>query len=161
MLVTDAWEPQVNGVVRTLKSTAQQLELMGHRVSFLTPLEFRTLPCPTYRDIRLSLFAGTHVARRIEDVDPYVLHIATEGPLGLAGRRWALRHDMPFTTAYHTRFPEYIYARWRIPLAWTYAYLRNFHRPSRAVMVPTEVVKRDLDAREFERVVLWSRGVDL
>jgi glycosyltransferase involved in cell wall biosynthesis len=161
MLVTDAWEPQVNGVVRTLKTTARELQAMGHRVDFVTPLEFSTLPCPTYPDIRLSLFAKRGVARRIAEVDPDVLHIATEGPLGTAARRFALEHALPFTTAYHTRFPEYVHARFRIPLHWSYAYLRSFHAPSQAVMVPTEVVKRDLDAHGFGRVVLWSRGVDL
>jgi glycosyltransferase involved in cell wall biosynthesis len=161
MLVTDAWEPQVNGVVRTLKTTARELQAMGHRVDFVTPLEFRTLPCPTYPDIRLSLFAKRGVAHRIAEVDPDVLHIATEGPLGTAARRFALEHALPFTTAYHTRFPEYVHARFRIPLQWSYAYLRSFHAPSQAVMVPTAVVKRDLDAHGFSRVVLWSRGVDL
>jgi glycosyltransferase involved in cell wall biosynthesis len=161
LLVTDAWEPQVNGVVRTLKTTARELQAMGHRVDFVTPLEFRTLPCPTYPDIRLSLFARGGVARAITELDPDVLHIATEGPLGMAARRFALTHGLPFTTAYHTRFPEYVHARFRIPLDWSYAWLRSFHAPSRAVMVPTQVVKRDLDAQGFQRVVLWSRGVDL
>jgi glycosyltransferase involved in cell wall biosynthesis len=161
MLVTDAWEPQINGVVRTLKSTARELAAMGHEVHILTPQAFRTIPCPTYPDIRLALFPRPRVARMIRDFDPDVLHIATEGPLGMAARHYALLHDLPFTTAYHTRFPEYVHARARVPLAWTYAYLRAFHRPSRAVMAPTEVVRRDLQVHGFERVVLWSRGVDL
>ena len=160
MLVTDAWEPQVNGVVRTLKTTARELAAMGHEVRFLTPLEFRTLPCPTYPEIRLSLFAGAGVNRKIREFDPDVLHIATEGPLGLAARHFALRNDFPFTTAYHTRFPEYVHARMRLPLSWSYAWLRWFHRPSRAVMAPTQVVVDDLVANGFERVRLWSRGVD-
>jgi glycosyltransferase involved in cell wall biosynthesis len=161
MLVTDAWEPQVNGVVRTLKSTARELAAMGHVVEFLTPLEFRTLPCPTYPDIRLSLLPGGRVARRIVEFAPDALHIATEGPLGMAARRHALRTGMPFTTAYHTRFPEYVHARFRVPLSWTYAFLRWFHGPSRAVMAPTNVVKCDLEAYRMQRVVIWSRGVDL
>jgi len=160
MLVTDAWEPQVNGVVRTLKTTARELAAMGHEVRFLTPLEFRTLPCPTYPEIRLSLFAGAGVNRKIREFDPDVLHIATEGPLGLAARHFALRNNFPFTTAYHTRFPEYVHARMRLPLSWSYAWLRWFHRPSRAVMAPTQVVVDDLVANGFERVRLWSRGVD-
>ncbi|MGH8241865.1 MAG: glycosyltransferase family 4 protein [Steroidobacteraceae bacterium] len=160
-LVTDAWEPQVNGVVRTLKSTARELRAMGHRVEFLTPLEFRTLPCPTYPDIRLSLFPRARVARRLAEFDPDAIHIATEGPLGLAARRYAVSRDLPFTTAYHTRFPEYVRARSGMPLSWTYAFLRWFHGPSRAVMTPTVVVKQDLEANGFTNVVLWSRGVDL
>jgi glycosyltransferase involved in cell wall biosynthesis len=129
-------------------------------VRFLTPLEFRTLPCPTYPEIRLSLFPQSQVNRTIREFDPDVLHIATEGPLGMAARRFALRHDFPFTTAYHTRFPEYVHARFRIPNRWSYAWLRRFHGKSRAVMAPTQVVVDDLVANGFERVKLWSRGVD-
>ena len=163
MIVTDAWEPQVNGVVRTLKSTRRELERMGHEVDLLTPLEFRTVPCPTYPDIRLSLFPGRGVARRMREFDPQAIHIATEGPLGLAARAYALRHGLPYTTAYHTRFPEYVHARTRLPLSVTYRFLRWFHGWAEAVMVPTEVVRRDLLAHGFpsDKVVLWSRGVDL
>jgi glycosyltransferase involved in cell wall biosynthesis len=160
MIVTDAWEPQVNGVVRTLKNTRAELEAMGHEVDYLTPLEFRTVPCPTYPDIRLSLMPGRHVFERLDRFDPDALHLSTEGPLGLAARRWAMKRGHPFTTAYHTRFPEYVYARTRIPLAWTYAYLRWFHRPSKAILAPTPVVKRDLEYWGFANVRVWSRGVD-
>jgi glycosyltransferase involved in cell wall biosynthesis len=160
-LVTDAWEPQVNGVVRTLKSTARELQKLGHAVELITPLEFRTLPCPTYPDIRLSLFPGAKVTRRLAELDPDAIHIATEGPLGLAARRFAMKRELPFTTAYHTRFPEYVRARSGMPLAWTYAFLRWFHGPSQAVMAPTVVVKNDLEANGFRNVVLWSRGVEL
>ena len=159
-MITDAWEPQVNGVVRTLKTTARELTSMGHEVRFITPLEFRTLPCPTYPEIRLSLFPQAQVNRTMREFDPDVVHIATEGPLGLAARRFALRHDFPFTTAYHTRFPEYLYARLRLPLSWSYAWLRHFHGKSRAVMAPTQVVVDDLVANGFQNVKLWSRGVD-
>lgn len=161
MIVTDAWSPQVNGVVRTLRTTRRELEAMGHAVDILSPQEFRTLPCPTYPDIRLSILAGAAVRRRIRDYAPDALHIATEGPLGLAARRHALNTGMPFTTAYHTRFPEYVMARTGIPLAWTYRFLRWFHAPARAVMAPTPTVKADLEAFGFDNVVLWTRGVDL
>jgi glycosyltransferase involved in cell wall biosynthesis len=161
LLVTDAWEPQVNGVVRTLKTTARELTAMGNEVLFLTPLKFRTLPCPTYPEIRLSLFPQAGVNQRIRDFDPHVLHIATEGPLGMAARRYALRNDFPFTTAYHTRFPEYVYARLRLPLSWSYAWLRRFHAPSKGVLAPTQVVVDDLVANGFKNVKLWSRGVDV
>jgi len=160
-LVTDAWEPQVNGVVRTLKNTARELQALGHVIEMITPLEFTTLPCPTYPDIRLSLFPGGQVRRRLDELDPDAIHIATEGPLGLAARRYARARGLPFTTAYHTRFPEYVHARSRIPLSWTYAFLRWFHGPSKAVMAPTVVVQKDLEAWGFTNVVLWSRGVDL
>ncbi|MFM0139417.1 glycosyltransferase family 4 protein [Caballeronia grimmiae] len=161
MIVTDAWEPQVNGVVRTLKNTRKELMALGHRVEMLTPLEFRTIPCPTYPEIRLSLMPRRRVAERIDTFDPDALHIATEGPLGLAARAYALRHKLPFTTAYHTRFPEYVKARFGIPLAATYRFLRWFHRSSQAVMAPTPVVKDDLEHYGFTNVVLWTRGVDL
>jgi len=160
-LVTDAWEPQVNGVVRTLKSTTRELQKLGHTVEAITPLDFRTLPCPTYPDIRLSLFPRAGVMRSLAALDPDAIHIATEGPLGLAARHHALKRGIPFTTAYHTRFPEYIQARTGMPLAWTYAFLRWFHGPSKAVMAPTVVVQRDLEANGFTNVVLWSRGVEL
>ncbi|MGH7105428.1 MAG: glycosyltransferase family 4 protein [Acetobacteraceae bacterium] len=161
MIVTDAWKPQVNGVVRTLQTTARELQAMGHTVDFLTPLEFLTLPCPTYPDIRLSLFPGRRAVRRLSEFDPDALHIATEGPLGMAARRFALARRLPFTTAYHTRFPEYVRARSGMPLSWTYAFLRWFHGPSEAVMAPTRAVKSDLESHGFSNVVMWSRGVDL
>ena len=161
MIVTDAWSPQVNGVVRTLTTTRREMEAMGHEVDILSPLEFRTLPCPTYPDIRLSVLAGNAAQKRIREFAPHALHIATEGPLGLAARRYALDNALPFTTAYHTRFPEYIKARTGIPLSWTYRFLHWFHGPARAVMAPTPAVKSDLQAFGFDNVVLWSRGVDL
>ncbi|TAK91751.1 MAG: glycosyltransferase family 1 protein [Burkholderiaceae bacterium] len=161
LIVTDAWEPQVNGVVRTLKNTRRELQAMGHEVAMLTPLEFHTLPCPTYPEIRLSLFPARKVRRIIEEVQPDALHIATEGPLGMATRAYARKHNLPYTTAYHTRFPEYVQPRFGIPLSVTYAFLRWFHKHSSAVLVPTPVVKRDLEAYGFNNVVLWSRGVDL
>ncbi|MFC4520147.1 glycosyltransferase family 4 protein [Cupriavidus pinatubonensis] len=161
LIVTDAWEPQVNGVVRTLKSTRRELEAMGHTVDMITPLEFRTLPCPTYPEIRLSLMPASRVAKRIDDFGPDALHIATEGPLGLAARRYALRRRMPFTTAYHTRFPEYVHARFGIPLSWTYRFLRWFHGQAQAVMAPTPVVLDDLQRYGIGHCVLWTRGVDL
>src|SRR5207342_3307788 len=123
LIVTDAWEPQVNGVVRTLKSTQRELQRLGHEVELLTPLEFRTLPCPTYPDIRLSLLPGRRVRQRIGEFAPQAIHIATEGPLGIAARAYALKHGLPYTTAYHTRFPEYVRARIGLPLSVTYRFL--------------------------------------
>jgi glycosyltransferase involved in cell wall biosynthesis len=161
MIVTDAWDPQVNGVVRTLKNTTRELTELGHRVDLLTPLEFHTVPCPTYPEIRLSLFPGQRVRERIDTFAPDALHIATEGPLGMAARRYAKRHGLPYTSAYHTRFPEYVQARFGIPLSATYKFLHWFHGPSQAVMAPTPVVKQDLEKFGFTNVVLWTRGVDL
>jgi glycosyltransferase involved in cell wall biosynthesis len=159
-IVTDAWRPQVNGVVNTLRQTIAQLNGLGHEVQTVTPEFFRSLPCPTYPDIRLSVNAYRGVAARLSSFAPDALHIATEGPLGLAARRFCLRHDLPFTTAYHTRFPEYVRARTGLPLAVSYRWLRWFHDPSQVVMVPTPVVHRDLSARGFGNLGMWSRGVD-
>ena len=161
MIITDAWDPQVNGVVRTLKQTRAELTAMGHEVEMITPNGFKSIPCPTYPDIALSLFPGKEVARRIKEFAPDAMHIATEGPLGLSARSYAVKNRLPFSTAYHTRFPEYVKARTGIPLALTYAFIRWFHSPSMAVMAPTIVVKDDLEKYGLKNVVLWSRGVDL
>jgi len=161
MIVTDAWEPQVNGVVRTLKQTMHELRKLGHEIEMITPLGFKTIPCPTYPDISLSLFPGKKVIQKMTDFEPDAIHIATEGPLGIAARSYALKNKLPFTTAYHTRFPEYVKARTGIPLAITYKFLRWFHDPSLALMAPTEVVIKDLKHYGFSNTVLWTRGVDL
>jgi glycosyltransferase involved in cell wall biosynthesis len=160
-IVTDAWEPQVNGVVRTLSTMRDGLRTAGHSVELITPQEFTTLPCPTYPEIRLSLLPYHRVRRRLREIDPDAIHIATEGPLGIAARRYCLRHALAFTTAYHTRFPEYVHARIRLPVGITYAWLRRFHAPAQAMMVPTPAIRDDLRRRGFDNVVLWSRGVDL
>ncbi len=160
-MVSDAWQPQVNGVVRTLLQTRAELVRLGHEVDMLTPQLFATLPCPTYPEIRLSLVGRRQVGRLIDRTRPNAIHIATEGPLGWAARAHCLGHGLPFTTAYHTRFPEYVAARFGIPMAWSYGVLRHFHAPAARVMVPTPTVKRDLEARGFTNVVLWSRGVDV
>jgi hypothetical protein len=160
LIVTDAWSPQINGVVVTLQNTVRELERMGHRVHLITPLAFRTVPMPTYPEIRLAVRPGREVARLIEDVDPDAIHIATEGPLGLAARRHCLRQSRPFTTAYHTQFPEYVHARCRLPLGVTYAWLRWFHRPAKAVMCGTPEILQRLVARGVTNGVIWSRGVD-
>lgn len=161
MIVTDAWEPQVNGVVRTLKQTMHELKKLGHEIEMITPLEFKTVPCPTYPDISLSLFPSKKVNQKMRDFQPDAIHIATEGPLGIAARSFALKNKLPFTTAYHTRFPEYVKARTAIPLAITYKFLRWFHDPSLALMAPTDVVIKDLKHYGFTNTVLWTRGVDL
>jgi len=161
LIVTDAWHPQINGVVRTLTKTRDGLQSLGHEVEMITPQGFATIPCPTYPEIRLALFPGTRVARAIRAFGPDHLHIATEGPLGIAARAFARRTQLAFTTAYHTRFPEYVHSRVRIPLSWTYGFLRWFHAPAEAVMAPTQSVINDLNTWRIGRPVLWPRGVDL
>ena len=161
LIVTDAWAPQVNGVVRTLAALASELDSLGHEVEVIGPDRFRTLPCPTYPDIRLSLAPGRRLARMIETFAPDALHIATEGPLGWAASRWARRRGFAYTTAFHTRFPEYIQARTRFPPGPLYAWLRRFHGGSAGTMVATESLRAELAARGFNRLLSWSRGVDL
>ena len=161
LIVSDAWTPQVNGVVRTLTMTAEELRRLGHTVEVIGPDRFRTIPCPTYPEIRLSLFPRRRLERLIEGYMPCCLHIATEGPLGNAARRWALRRRHRFTTAFHTRFPDYLKARTGIPTSLTYAWLRRFHRHSASLMVATPSLCHDLARRGFSNIRPWSRGVDL
>ena len=160
-IVTDAWYPQINGVVRTLTKTVEGLRACDHEVLIITPEKFRTIPCPTYPEIRLSILPGRHVSQQLRAFTPDCIHIATEGPLGLAARAFAIRNQLAFTTAYHTRFPEYVRSRILIPLSWTYAFLRWFHNPSEVVMAPTNAVLNDLESRRIGKPVIWPRGVDL
>jgi glycosyltransferase involved in cell wall biosynthesis len=160
LLVTDAWAPQVNGVVRTLQRVRQECLALGHRLEVVSPDQFRTVPCPSYPEIRLALRPGRQIAARLEGFRPDCIHIATEGPLGLAARRQCLRRGLPFTTSYHTRFPEYLAARWPVPLQLGYAWMRWFHRPSAGVMVATGTLRRELEAAGFINLKDWSRGVD-
>jgi len=160
-LVTDAWSPQVNGVVRTLARVKRELESLGHEVAVCEPGAFRTLPCPTYPEIRLALLPGRQVARWLDATRPDAIHIATEAPLGMAARRYCLRRGLPFTTSYHTRFPEYVSARFPVPLDWGYRVMRWFHRPSRGIMVATPSLAAELEGRGFEAIKPWTRGVDL
>lgn len=160
LIVTDAWHPQVNGVVRTLSTLREHLGNNGYEPVMITPEQFNSVPCPTYPEIRLALFPGRKMARTIESLRPCVVHIATEGPLGLTARRYCVRRGIPFTTAFHTKFPEYVEARARIPAAWTYRGMRWFHRPSKAVMVATQTVEDELTRHGFANIKRWSRGVD-
>ena len=160
LIATDAWRPQVNGVVRSLESVAKALREFGAEIEFLTPQGFASIPLPTYSEIKLALASQKAVAKRIEGAAIDHIHIATEGPVGYAARRYCLRSKRPFTTSYHTRFPEYIAARTRIPEAITYALLRRFHNAGSGVMVSTASIANDLQDRGFQRLMHWSRGVD-
>jgi glycosyltransferase involved in cell wall biosynthesis len=159
-IVTDAWRPQTNGVVTTLQRTAAGLRALGHDVGLVTPEGRYTVPCPTYPEIRLALFERFAVARWLEAFEPDALHIATEGPLGMAARAYATGRGRAFTTSYHTQFPQYVSARLPLPESWVYAYLRCFHSRATRVMVGTEEMRRDLRRHGFRRVVPWTRGVD-
>jgi glycosyltransferase involved in cell wall biosynthesis len=160
LIVTDAWHPQINGVVRTLTTLKSHLAAVGHEAITITPDQFRTVPCPSYPEIRLALMPARRMARTIESFRPCVVHIATEGPLGIAARRYCMRRDVPFTTAFHTKFPEYLNARLRVPVNWTYKIMRRFHAPSKSVMVATQTVENELQQHGFGNIKRWSRGVD-
>ena len=161
MLITDAWEPQVNGVVRTMKRVIAECEAMGHEWEIVSPADgFRTIPLPTYSEIRLALGAKKNIASRFDTFEPDAIHIATEGTLGMAGRAMCLKHQHPFSTSYHTRFPEYVSARMPIPISWGYKFVRWFHRYSGKVMVATPSMREELEGRGFNNVVSWTRGVD-
>jgi glycosyltransferase involved in cell wall biosynthesis len=160
-IVTDAWNPQINGVVRTLQTIRDELEHMGHVVKVISPDLYGSIPCPTYPEIRLALVRSTVVGQAIARFQPDAVHLATEGPLCLAARRWCLRGGVPFTTAYHTHFPDYIAQRTGLPAAWFWRYIRWFHGPAQAVLVSTRSVREQLRAHGLPKVRPWGRGVDL
>ncbi|WP_257548653.1 glycosyltransferase family 1 protein [Sphingopyxis sp. DBS4] len=160
LIVTDAWEPQVNGVVRTLQATIGELRKAGHEVAVISPDLFRSIPCPSYGEIRLAFAGWRKVGRMIRGFAPQAIHISTEGPLGLAARRWCLKTGFPFTTAYHTRFPEYVAARLPVSPAFVWRFIRWFHRPARHIMVATRSLARELADQGLTQTMPWERGVD-
>ena len=160
LIATDAWWPQVNGVVRTLQSLAANARMLGAEIEFLTPEGFWTFPLPTYRSVRCAIPTRPEIARRIERAAPDALHIATEGPIGHVVRRYCLAREIPFTTSYMTRFPEYVSARLPVPLSWSYAVLRRFHAAAVVTMVSTQTLLEELGNRGFPHLAIWSRGVD-
>jgi glycosyltransferase involved in cell wall biosynthesis len=162
LLVTDAWEPQVNGVVRTLSRVTEECRKMGHEVLVISPSDgFRTFPLPTYPEIKLAVGAKKEIERRIRAFEPDAIHIATEGTLGWAARSLCLLWNWPFTTSYHTKFPEYVHARFPfIPLSAGYAFMRRFHNSGGRMMVATPTMRRDLEAQGFRNIKPWARGVD-
>ncbi|MEM7646849.1 MAG: glycosyltransferase family 1 protein [Pseudomonadota bacterium] len=160
LIVTDAWKPQVNGVVRTLDSTVQELSRRGHSVEMVTPLGCKTIPMPTYNEIPLVLSPKYHVHSTFENFQPEMVHIATEGPLGWSARRYCKKNNLEFTTSFHTQFPEYIYARTRIPTSVVYKILKRFHSLARRVMVTTHSMEKKLTGAGFKNLGQWARGVD-
>lgn len=161
LIVTDAWFPQVNGVVRTLDRVRIELLELSHEVEVISPDLFKTIPCPTYPEIRLALFPKRRMLKMIERFAPCAIHIATEGPLGIAARSLCLKQGWPFTTSYHTRFPEYVSARVPVPTSWGYKVMRWFHGASSGMMVATPSLRNELEQRGFKNLRAWSRGVDL
>lgn len=159
-LLTDAWHPQTSGVVTTLTRMVQGLEARGHEILVVHPGLFSTVPCPTYPDIRLALLPRRRLTRILERFGPQAVHVPAEGPIGLAGRNWCARLRLPFTSAFMTRFPEYIRMRSGLPVGPIYKGLRWFHGPAARTMVSTPTLRRDLESRGFGPLVLWGRGVD-
>lgn len=160
-IVTDAWAPQVNGVVRTLQAVRRELEAIGHQVLVVSPDLYGSVPCPTYPEIRLAIAGSRAVGTRIEAFGADAIHLATEGPLCLAARSWCLARKRPFTTAYHTQFPDYLARRTGMPAAWFWRYIRWFHAPAEAVLVSTPSIARALRSHGITRTKPWGRGVDL
>ncbi|WP_088344054.1 MULTISPECIES: glycosyltransferase family 1 protein [Rhodomicrobium] len=160
LIATDAWRPQVNGVVQTYERLAEELRLLGHEPEFLTPNGFRTVPLPTYPEIRLAMITPGQARSRIAAFRPDRVHIATEGTIGLAVRSCCLRQGRPFTTSYHTRFPEYLHARLPVPESWGYALERWFHNAGNGIMVATQSLRRELAGKGLQRLMPWTRGVD-
>ncbi|PKP90098.1 MAG: alpha-mannosyltransferase [Alphaproteobacteria bacterium HGW-Alphaproteobacteria-16] len=160
-IVTDAWEPQVNGVVRTLQSVRRVLEGQGHQVLVISPDRFYSVPCPTYPEIRLAMVRSRTIGDLLDDFSPHAVHLATEGPVCVAARRWCLKHDFPFTTAYHTQFPDYVEARSGVPAEWVWRYIRWFHAPAQSILASTASIRQALVAHGLTQVRHWGRGVDL
>lgn len=159
-LITDAWQPQVNGVVTTLVELVRALGAAGHEVHVIHPGQFRTRPCPGYAGIDLAVRPARQMAQQLDALQPQAVHIATEGPLGWAARAHCRKRGWRFTTAFHTKFPEILYAALKVPLSWGYALFRHFHKPSAGVMVPTHGVLRMLEKRGFRNLRTWTHGVD-
>ncbi|MFT7577236.1 MAG: glycosyltransferase involved in cell wall biosynthesis [Alphaproteobacteria bacterium] len=160
LVATDAWHPQVNGVVRTYERLTEEAAELGHEITLLTPAEFNTVPCPTYPEIRLALPGYNYVIDRLDLINPDAVHIATEGPIGWMTRRYCRKRGVPFTTSFHTRFPEYVSSRFGVPASWIYAWQRHFHNAGEGMMVASASLARDLEMRGFERIMPWTRGVD-
>ncbi|HYW58831.1 MAG TPA: glycosyltransferase family 1 protein [Polaromonas sp.] len=159
-LITDAWKPQINGVVTTLVELVLELEKLGHQVDVIHPGLFKTRPCPGYAGIDLAIKPKAVLTQRLTEMQPDAIHIATEGPLGWAARSYCLKRGLSFTTAFHTKFPEILHAALKIPLSWGYALFRYFHKPSSGVMVPTNGVLGMLKQRGFRNLRSWTHGVD-
>jgi glycosyltransferase involved in cell wall biosynthesis len=159
-IATDAWTPQVNGVVRTLQMTVMLLKQRGHDVHMITPDQFRTVPCPGYGEIRLAVAPRFGLRKRLAQVRPDIVHISTEGPIGWSTRKWCMANDVPFTTAFHTRFPDYASVRTGLSPDFFWPVMRRFHAPARAVLAATPRLMDELAGRGIAHTRLWTRGID-
>lgn len=158
--MSDAWHPQINGVVTTLSNTRKELVSLGFEVKIISPDQHRSVKCPTYPEISLALVRYATICKEILSFQPHAIHIATEGPLGWLARRVCQKHDFCFTTSYHTKFPEYIRLRYPIPLSLSYGIIRHFHAPASKIMVTTEVLQKELSQWNIHNTAIWTRGVN-
>ena len=161
VLATDAWHPQVNGVVRSLSTTVNCLRDRGHSVEVIEPSRFRTMPCPTYPEIRLALGCGRAVSKLLDEIQPDRVHVSTEGPIGWAVRGWCLKNNRHFTTAFHTRFPDYVSIRTGIPSEWIWKVMRRFHGAADRTYTATPTLAAELNEHGLTHTHHWPRGVDL
>lgn len=160
VLVTDAWAPQVNGVVRTWQHVTKEMTKLGHDTHVIHPGQFKTIGAPRYPEIRLSLLPGRTLRKQLNDLNPDAIHIATEGPLGMAARKWCTKNNIPYTTSYHTQFPHYLRQYFGIPKSLSYKFIRYFHGKAKHTLVPTKQVGQELEQNGLSNIVVWSRGVD-
>lgn len=160
VLVTDAWAPQVNGVVRTWQHVTKEMAKLGHDPHVIHPGQFKTIGAPRYPEIRLSLFPGRRLRKQLNDLNPDAIHIATKGPLGMAARKWCTKNNIPYTTSYHTQFPHYLRQYFGIPKTLSYKFIRYFHGKAKHTLVPTQQVGKELQQNGLRNIVVWSRGVD-
>ena len=160
LIVTDAWHPQVNGVVTTLSYLVEELKKKQHEVFLITPNDFITVPCPTYPEIKLSINAYPKIYKKIKEINAHIVHIATEGPLGFLARRYCMKNNIKFTSSLHTKFAEYVNKRTYIPVSVGYSFLRYFHKPANKILVTTKNMENELANRNFKNLVVWSRGVN-
>ena len=159
-IATDAWRPQINGVVRTLEMTVQLLRARSHEVCVMSPDQFRTLPCPGYGEIRLAVAPRFGLRKKLADFAPDIVHISTEGPIGWSTRRWCMVHKIPFTTAFHTRFPDYASVRTGLSPDYFWPVMSIFHKSSRAVLSATPRLSAELESRGIPHTRPWTRGID-
>lgn len=160
VLVTDAWAPQVNGVVRTWQHVTQEMANLGHDPHVIHPSQFKTIGAPRYPEIRLAILPGKKLRKQLNDLNPDAIHIATEGPLGMAARKWCTKNNIPYTTSYHTQFPHYLRQYFGIPKSLSYKFIRYFHGKAKHTLVPTRQVGKELEHNGLNNIVVWSRGVD-
>ena len=163
LIVTDAWYPQVNGVCRTLKNLGDELKKIGHQVEYIEPNQFFTVPMPKYNEIKLSLNVWPRVGKLISKADADIIHIATEGPIGIFAKRYCVKNKLKFTTSYHTQFDKYLKLYYPyLPIKLAQKFLKGFHSKAEKILVTTQSMKDELQEIGFDKdkMVVWTRGAN-